>query len=240
MMLGYSAAQVRQAEKAHLDAGEPLMARAAAGLADEIGRVLEARGASVSVAGRGGVVVILAGSGDNGGDALYAGATLAEAGHDVRVLTTGERVHEDALAAAIAAGAHADARAATPGSREFEAVIEGVDVVVDGVLGTGTSAHPALRGRARDVVEAIRPALLRRIMGAPVAVAVEIPSGVGPDDGAVPDPMALPALVTVTFGAVKAGLLLAPASSIAGRVHLVDIGLFRDLEGVEPLVRLDA
>jgi NAD(P)H-hydrate repair Nnr-like enzyme with NAD(P)H-hydrate epimerase domain len=68
-------------------------------------------------------------------------------------------------------------------------------------------------------------------------VAVDLPSGIGPSDGRVPDPAVLPADVTVTFGALKAGLLLEPARSLAGRVILIDIGLGPELEGVEPVLR---
>lgn len=228
MTSGYSSDQIRAAEKPLLDRGEPLMARAAAGLAAEIERVLATRGTTP------GVVLVIAGSGDNGGDALYAGAALAEAGHDVRILTTGSRVHDAGLAAAVAAGASASARDASVDSDAFAAVLSGVDVVVDGILGIGAAPDPSLRGRARDVVETVRPRVLMRMAGAPVVVAVDVPSGVGPDDGSVPDRLVLPALVTVTFGAVKAGLLLPPASGLAGRVHLVEIGL--DLSGVEPAV----
>lgn len=231
MILGYSTEQVRRAEQPLLDAGEPLMQRAAAGLADEIRSVLADRGTVP------GCVLVVAGSGDNGGDALFAGAELASAGSEVRIVTTGKRVHQAALAAAVAAGASADARQAAPGSGDFDALLEGVDVVVDGILGTGSVSDPALRGRARDVVEAIRPRVLMRILGAPSVVAVDLPSGTGADDGSVPDPLVLPALVTVTFGAYKAGLLMEPASGLAGRVRLVDIGL--DLDGVTPLISLD-
>jgi NAD(P)H-hydrate epimerase len=96
-------------------------------------------------------------------------------------------------------------------------------VIVDGILGTGTSRSPSLRGAARDIVAAIIPVL--DSPHRPRVVAVDIPSGVGPDDGAVPDPTVLPADVTVTFGAVKAGLLLEPGARYAGRVVLVDLGL---------------
>jgi NAD(P)H-hydrate epimerase len=51
----------------------------------------------------------------------------------------------------------------------------------------------------------------------------------------VPDPLVLPADVTVTFGGYKAGLLLEPASRLAGRIVLVDIGLGPDLEAFTPL-----
>lgn len=234
MIFGYSSDQVRQAEKPHLDRGEPLMQRAAQGLADEIRAVLRERGTTP------GRVLVVAGSGNNGGDALFAGAILAGAGAEVRLLTTSDRVHEAGLAAAEAAGASTESRTASIESPEFAAVLDGVDVVVDGILGTGTSADPALRGRARDIVEAIRPRVLARIAGAPSVVAVDLPSGIGADDGSVPDPVVLPALMTVTFGAYKAGLLVEPGRGLAGRLRLVDIGLQPDLDGVEPLVRLDA
>jgi NAD(P)H-hydrate repair Nnr-like enzyme with NAD(P)H-hydrate epimerase domain len=67
-------------------------------------------------------------------------------------------------------------------------------------------------------------------------IAVDLPSGIHPDDGTVPDPTVLPASVTVTFGAVKAGLLLQPAAAYAGRVELVDLGLGDELAAMKPLV----
>ena len=67
-------------------------------------------------------------------------------------------------------------------------------------------------------------------------VAVDLPSGVDPDTGAVHPPV-LRADLTVTFGANKAGLLLAPGRSAAGRVRVVDIGLGPVLAGVVPPVR---
>ena len=74
--------------------------------------------------------------------------------------------------------------------------------------------------------------------GAPAVVAVDIPSGIDADDGAVPDPVVLPADVTVTFGGIKAGLLLPPARDLAGEIVLVDIGIGDELGKLEPLLRL--
>ena len=192
------------------------MQRAAAGLADEIQRQL---------GGTPGRVLLLVGAGNNGADALYAGAELAAAGTVVSIIRTSTSVHEAALAAAIAAGAVVEdaARAAIVASES--------DVVVDGILGTGTSANPALRGAARSIVEAVLSAL-----DSAIVVAVDIPSGIDPDDGSVPDGVVLAADVTVTFGGYKAGLLIAPASILAGRVRLVDIGLTPDLDKLEPLL----
>ena len=102
--------------------------------------------------------------------------------------------------------------------------------------GRGTEGHEGgsdLDVAAREVVAAAIPIVGRR--GIPV-VAVDLPSGINPDDGTVPDPTVLAATVTVTFGAVKAGLLLEPAARYAGRVELIDLGLGDELARMTPLV----
>lgn len=203
--LGYTAAQVRAAERPLLAAGEPLMRRAAAALAAELRAVAPSR------------VLVLVGSGDNGGDGLFAAAELAAEGVTVDLVATASRSHVEGAAAAIAAGARwVDAADAARLAAD-------ADVVVDAILGTGTSSAPALRGAAREVVAAIVPVLGRSRR--PYVVAVDLPSGISPDDGSVPDETVLPADLTVTFGAVKAGLLQEPGSRYAGRIVLVDLGL---------------
>lgn len=222
--VGYSAAQVRAAEAPHLAAGEPLMRRAASALAAVIRREASRLDA------RGGSVLVLAGSGDNGGDALFAAAELAEAGLEVVAMPTGSRRHEEAASAAGAAGVrmlHPD------DDRGLVSAAETSSFVVDGILGTGTSAAPALRGRARELVAELIPVLERT--GTRV-IAVDLPSGIHPDDGSVPDPTVLRADLTVTFGAVKAGLLIEPAAHYAGRIELVDLGLGPELAAMTPLV----
>jgi len=227
MVAGYSAAQVRSAEAPHLAAGEPLMRRAATALASVIRRVL-----AEADAGRG-PVVLLVGSGDNGGDGLFAGAELAAEGVEVVAIPTSERMH----AAGRQAASDAGVRLVGPGDADAaNSALEAAAVVVDGILGTGTSSAPALRGRAREIVSAAIPVVARRRI--PV-VAVDLPSGIHPDDGSVPDPIVLAATVTATFGAVKAGLLLQPAAAYAGRVELVDLGLGEQLASMTPLVVTD-
>jgi NAD(P)H-hydrate epimerase len=234
MISGYSAEQIRAAEAPHLAAGVPLMARAAAGLAREILALLP---------GAGGRILLLVGSGDNGGDTLYAGEILATADNDVSIVTTGTRVHSEAMTAALSAGCRRENVDAAAG------LAARADVVVDGILGTGTSANPALRGAARDVVQAMLPVV--SAPRHPIVVAVDIPSGINPNDGSVPPSRAsgdvaapgsvaavLPADVTVTFGGYKAGLLIPPASQLAGRVVLVDIGLGPDLATLEPVIQV--
>lgn len=107
-------------------------------------------------------------------------------------------------------------------------------MIVDGILGTGTSARPELRGRAREIVAGVLPVLAdeRR----PVVVAVDLPSGVHPDDGSVPDPVVLRADLTVTFGAAKAGLLIEPGADYAGELRVIDLGLGPELAQMTPVV----
>ena len=228
MIVGYSAEQVRAAEAPHLAAGEPLMRRAAAALAAVAPTCARARRARTA-----GPCVLLVGSGDNGGDALFAGAELAGEGVDVSAIATSDRMHADGATAARTAGVRIlDGR----GERaDVDAALRSAAVIVDGILGTGTSAAPALRGPARDLVAAAIPIVRDR--GIPV-VAVDLPSGIHPDDGTVPDPTVLPATVTVTFGAVKAGLLLEPAAATRAACELVDLGLGPDLATMTPLVTI--
>lgn len=210
----YTAAQVRAAEQPLLEAGEPLMQRAANALArisaDELGPA-------------GGRVLVLAGSGDNGGDALFAASHLAEIPDvQVDVFLTSDRAHVEGLGAAIAAGAR---------KVDLHAVeAPGYDLVLDGILGIGASASSALRGTARSVVEALLPAVRA---GMPRVIAVDLPSGLHPDDGSS-DGAVLPASVTVTFGAVKAGLVEGSGPERAGSIVLVDIGITPGLSDAEP------
>ncbi len=182
-----------------------LMTRAAAGLAAAAAELLRPRlyGARV---------VLLIGSGDNGGDALYAGARLARRGAAVTaLLLRPERAHPGGVAALRAAGGRTD-DAATPGA---DGRVDGAALVVDGITGIG--GHGGLRQDAARLVARVAAA------GVPV-LAVDLPSGVEADTGKVPGE-AVRAAMTVTFGTYKPGLLVDPGREYAGEVRLVDIGL---------------
>lgn len=222
MISAWSGTEVRRAEAPLVTdppqgagRGAELMDRAAAGLAAVCRAELRRLRGRV----HGSDVLVLAGAGNNGGDALLAGAALARRGARVTALILGMHgpdvaVHRRALAEFKAAGGRP--RAVAGGTGAFPAP---ADLVVDGILGTG--ARGALREPARTVVAA----LLDRPDGpARRVVACDLPSGVDADTGAVSGPV-LPADVTVTMGAVKTGLLLPPGARLAGRVHTVDIGL---------------
>lgn len=191
----YTAAQVRAAEAPLLAAGVPLMRRAAHALAGVIAEHEPKR------------MLVLAGAGDNGGDALFAAAEAAGRGIRVDVLQTADRVHEEALRTATDAGA----RVISIDDLDATAY----DMVIDGILGIG--ARGALRGTARVAVSALLPAR-------PRVIAVDLPSGLDPDTGEA-DEAVLPATTTVTFGAVKAGLIRGEGPALSGRIILVDLGL---------------
>ncbi|MFE6784262.1 NAD(P)H-hydrate dehydratase [Streptomyces sp. NPDC057680] len=195
-----------------------LMQRAAAGLA----------AACCSLLGKGRVygarVALLVGSGDNGGDALYAGARLARRGAGVTAVLLGDRAHEGGLAALRAAGGRVvDSAHDDP----FEP-LAAADLVLDGITGIG--GRGGLRPDAVPVARAARGSDA-------VVVAVDLPSGVDADTGEVAGE-ALRADVTVTFGTYKPGLLVDPARSYAGALRLVDIGLGGELPGVADLEAL--
>lgn len=234
----YTAEQVRAAERPLLERGVPLMRRAAAALADvirgEVERIphrvargyhaLEPRPQDFPDAARPRVLV-LAGSGDNGTDALYAAAHLA-ATADVDVLLVSERFHAAAFAAAIAAGARRVELV------ELEDAGADYALLVDGIVGIGASHDTGLRGPARDAVAALL-ATGRDGRRMPRTIAVDIPSGLHPDTGDADDAVLL-AAVTVTFGAVKAGLVTGRGPELAGDLVLVDLGLGEGLASAEP------
>ncbi|MEU2667543.1 NAD(P)H-hydrate dehydratase [Streptomyces sp. NPDC007164] len=227
MRTAYSVRTVRAAERAlmaRLPEGA-LMQRAAAGLAAACADVLRRRGRVY-----GSRVVLLVGSGDNGGDALYAGARLARRGAGVRaVLTAPGRAHEGGLAALLAAGgriAEADRVAGSGRTAEGADTWDGhIDLVVDGITGIG--GRGGLRPDAAELVRVFAST------GAPL-IAVDLPSGVEADTGEVLGE-AVRADATVTFGTYKPGLLIDPAAERAGALHLVDIGLGPELPGVPEL-----
>ncbi len=215
---------VRAAEKALMATLPPgtLMARAAAGLARRCADLLSARFGSVY----GRTVLLLIGAGDNGGDALYAGALLARRGVAVRALLLDPaRAHRDGLADLLAAG-----------GRVADGVPPTFDLVMDGIVGIG--GRGPLRPLAADVVSTVHR--VRATDGArPTMVAVDVPSGVDVDTGAVHEP-SVTADVTVAFGCLKPALAVGPAAPLAGFVDLVDIGLAPWLRGAPALRIPDA
>jgi ADP-dependent NAD(P)H-hydrate dehydratase / NAD(P)H-hydrate epimerase len=203
-------ADVRTAERALMSAlpAGALMSRAAAGLASVCAGLLG------QVYGR--RVAILAGSGDNGGDALYAGALLAGRGAVVTAVAASERLHEQGTAALRQAGGRV--LLSGTGAGTAAAALGRADLIIDGLLGIGG------RGGLREPASGLAALTETARRDGAIVVAVDLPSGVDADTGVVAGP-AIRADVTVTFGTWKPGLLIDPGASHAGTVELIDIGL---------------
>lgn len=256
---GYTPVQITATEEPHLRAGVPLMQRAAAALARECTEVLDGlRPGGV----RGAEVVLLVGSGNNGGDALYAGARLARAGARVGAVLTGSGVHQEGLAALREAGGEdhrlvaadtagsASQGSESSGSDSLSSATDNVardrtadlaawaaraDLVVDGMLGTGGA------GGLRDAPAALVRALLERMDAAegPAVIACDLPSGLDATTGQITDPV-LPAGRTVTFIGAKTGLLCTPRPSVRGRITVHGLGIAADLPGPSVVMAEDA
>lgn len=194
-----TADEVRAAERATgklLDNGT-LMRRAAHGVAQAVVGELNRTGGCYGRA-----VGVVVGAGDNGGDALFAAAELSRRGVRVyTVLLAPDKAHPAGLRAFVASG-----------GRTVADLPDGLEVVVDGVVGIG--GRGPLRPAAAEIFGALGSDTR--------VVAVDLPSGIDADTGEVHTP-SVRADVTVTFGALRrAHLLAAPR---CGRVVLVDIGL---------------
>lgn len=219
MIAAWTGAQVRAAETPFLERGEgpALMRRAAHGLALVGAQRLRGRRGRVA----GARVVVLAGTGNNGGDGLWAGAELAGRGASVLAVALGDRLHPEGGAALGAAGGRVlRAGDGGPALEEAAEQVLRADLVLDAVLGTG--ARGGLRGSAAELVRAVLDRWPPE--GAPAVVACDVPSGVSADTGAVAGPV-LAADVTVTFGGAKAGLFLPPGDRWCGEVRTVPLGI---------------
>ncbi|TPG14430.1 NAD(P)H-hydrate dehydratase [Sphingomonas oligophenolica] len=189
-----TAAQMRDAEEATGVSVEDLMHRAGTGIATALRRL---------AAGR--EVLILCGPGNNGGDGYVAANLLAAAGLSVRVAA----LAEPRSAAAI------KARDGWGGAVEDVADAAPAAILVDALFGTGLS---------RPLDDAIANRLHELQATAQFSIAVDLPSGLATDDGAVlTRPPAFD--VTLALGAAKPSHLLQPAARYCGAVRLLDIGL---------------
>jgi len=185
-----------------------LMSRAASGLAAVAASRLGHPG--------GRQVVAMVGAGNNGGDALYAAASLAKDGAAVVVLKVAESVHEGGLHAARDAGAlvlsafgvKADSASAV------SSALGSAELLIDGIVGIG--GRPGLSPQIEG--------LLREVSDRAYVLAVDLPSGADPD-GEIETQSCVHADETVTFIAAKPVHLLPATESVVGRLTVVDIGV---------------
>lgn len=188
---------MRAAEEAAITAGTPvaaLMERAGAAAAEAIWRFAGPLPA-----------LVLCGPGNNGGDGYVIARVLAARGMTVRVAALSAPKSKAAIAAAAAW--------AGPVERLSEA--KSAPLLVDALFGTGL---------ARPLEEIVARRLLDLAEKAQLRVAVDLPSGVATDDGAILSPM--PDFdLTITFQTLKPAHLLQPAAGHMGRLVVADIGI---------------
>lgn len=245
----FSTASIRAFEKPLLEAGTPLMLHAAAVIAATARRMI----AQADIAVTDSHIVLLAGAGNNGGDGLYAAATLAQSGAHVDVIAVGGSLHPGAFERVLHSDAAIlvlDTEARIPGCTipenpeeqlghmsEAYDMVEQADLIIDAMTGIGVQGR--LRGIPARLATALgesgeipaRPAFppAAHVAGSRMVLAVDTPSGIGVDDGTLPGPY-IPADVTVTFGALKPCQVLPPAAYICGQLVLVDFGFATEQE----------
>lgn len=191
-------------------------------------------------------VAVIVGPGNNGGDGLVAARILAQELEGASVgafLLKLRGDDDDVFARARDAGvfiASADDDKAA-GYRVLQNLVANADVLIDALF--GTSLRLPIKGDAAKVLQAAHKAItLRRAErpappyttpadpdltapdDGPIIVAVDCPSGLDCDTGAL-DKLTLPAHETITFAAAKPGLLTFPGAEAVGTLHIADIGL---------------
>ena len=190
-------------------------------------------------------VLVLVGPGNNGGDGLVVARYLAQAGARVTVYLAKPRPNDDPNVARLE-GQEVDWLRVQDDTdhRALHKTLRAADLIVDALLGTGVDRP--ITGDLADILHAARqitetrrtpqPAARIRLgalaqehaatqdQAAPLIVAVDVPSGVNCDTGAV-DPVTLTADLTVTFAAAKRGQYCFPAADALGQLIVADIGI---------------
>jgi NAD(P)H-hydrate epimerase len=154
-------------------------------------------------------VAVLCGPGNNGGDGFVVARHLAAAGWAVTLALLGDMERLKGDAAVMAGRWDGPVEALDP------AVLDGAELVVDGLFGAGLGRP--VEGAARAVIEAVAA---RRLD----CVAIDVPSGVHGDSGEVLG-AAAPARLTVTFFRRKPGHVLLPGRALCGETVVADIGI---------------
>lgn len=172
-------------------------------------------------------ILILAGPGNNGGDALVSARHLKEWGADVMVALLKPRGDGDSNLTTLVERDVAMVTISEDASDDYKRLgdaLGGAELVIDGLLGTGR-ARP-IEGDLAAVMLRLGEARSSRIR--PRVLAIDLPTGVDADTGTV-DPLSVEADHTVAFQWSKVGLHVLPGSEYAGHVEVVDIGIPKEM-----------
>jgi ADP-dependent NAD(P)H-hydrate dehydratase / NAD(P)H-hydrate epimerase len=176
------------------------MGQAAFGISVRVAEILHSATGHVV----GSKVLLLVGPGNNGGDALWAGAFLAQRGVHVRAICTSFRVHEIASAKFAAAGgrfmSHDEIDNLAP------------HVILDGIFGAGF----------RDALSEDIRLVIAQTSDVGIVVAIDVPTGVQSDTG-LTDPGCVHADVTLTIGTLKPGILTGQGKSVSGVIDVLPL-----------------
>lgn len=202
-----SVARIRAAEEKAMASGvteDELIDKAATELAEEVKRH----------AAKTDKIIIVTGGGNNGCDGLSCAAKLHERGYAVSVMPVGKRRNGGNEMRFIGIK--------EAGVTLVDAIVHGVyAVVVDCVFGIGLDRKP--EGEYARAINEINAS------GAFV-IAADVPSGLDADTGYAFSPC-VKANVTVTFTAVKTGLLLGTGRNYAGEIVVASVGIDADATG---------
>ena len=172
-------------------------------------------------------VLVLCGPGNNGGDGLVAAYYLASAGCAVSVYFPASPDEKNPnLQRVRARGLPVENLSNDVDSHTLQKWTREATVVVDAVFGTGVRLP--LGGQPADLLRQVGALVAARQAPLALRVAVDCPSGLNCDTGAL-DPVALPADLTVTFAAAKRGQFVFPAADWLGELVVADIGVSANL-----------
>ena len=166
-------------------------------------------------------ILVLVGPGNNGGDGLVAGRHFADSGAEVSIYLCTQRHEGDKnLELALQHGVTIIQADQDRDFTRLENILRSSDLAIDAIFGTGRSR--VLDGVFKEVTSRVITAKKK----APklFVIAVDIPSGLDSDTGAV-DPSCPRVDVTITLGYPKTGLFNFPGAEMAGSVIIADIGL---------------
>jgi hydroxyethylthiazole kinase-like uncharacterized protein yjeF len=188
-------------------------------------------------------ILVLVGPGNNGGDGLVAARYLHDAGAQVKLYIGKRQLKgDDHYALCQERGIITTRAEDDPNLKSLRKLLREADVIIDALLGTGVSKP--IEGPLKDVLETAKEEIEKRrreekskeplvspsfppspsLTSSPLTVAVDVPSGLNCDNGAV-DPVTIPADLTVTFGFPKVGQFLFPGAEYLGKLLVADIDI---------------
>jgi hydroxyethylthiazole kinase-like uncharacterized protein yjeF len=189
-------------------------------------------------------MLVLVGPGNNGGDGLVAARHLSKAGAQIVCYLWKSRPDDDPnLAAVQQCNIHCIASDNDGNGKTLHKALRNVDVIIDALLGTGIKRP--IKGTLKRLLDTVGQVVQERRKAptghlarlvpcldaardadipSPFIVAVDVPTGLDCDTGAV-DPAILRADLTVTFAAAKRGQFCFPGADLVGELVIADIGI---------------